>query len=159
MYEFVFFPQNGPVQPWPANGQMFLSPWQQGAAAAAMAQQPVIPETQPLSETWRRQYVPAAAAPPHAVSWRTSNDESSSFVATATEPSPAMFHMDVGEPSSSFYDHIIEGRPQFGGSSNHYTPIVTPQHQGKGTLWSSNLPQSTARNTHNRLARKQAGHK
>ena len=30
---------------------MFLSPWQQGATA--IAQQPVIPETQPLAETWR----------------------------------------------------------------------------------------------------------
>ena len=97
-----------------------------------------------------RQYVPAAP-----VSWRASDD--SGFV--TTEPSPAMFHMDVGE--SSLYDHVVE-RPQFG--SIHYTPNmrVTPQHslqQAKGTTWSSNIPQSSTRNTHNRLARKQAGHK
>ena len=54
MFFFFFFHtlQNGPVQSWPTNpGQMFLSPWQQGAAA--IAQQPVIPEAQPLTETWR----------------------------------------------------------------------------------------------------------
>jgi nicotinamidase-related amidase len=85
--------RNGPVQSWPPNGQMFLSPWQQGATA--VAQQPVIPETQPLAETWRRQYVPAAT-----MSWRPSEDPP--FI--SAEQSPAMFHMDV----EGIYDHVVE---------------------------------------------------
>ncbi|XP_071809087.1 homeodomain-interacting protein kinase 1-like [Asterias amurensis] len=134
--------RNGPVQSWPSSGQMFLSPWQQGATA--IAQQPVIPETQPLAETWRRQYVPAAA-----MSWRPSDDPT--FI--SAEPSPAMFHMDV----EGIYDHVVE-RSQYGG---HFHPIMplTPQHALQQSQWSSNLPQSTARSSHTRLARKQGGQK
>ena len=47
--------------------------------------------------TTRRQYVSAAP-----VSWRSSDE--SGFI--TTEPSPALFHMDVGE--GTFYDHGIE---------------------------------------------------
>ncbi|XP_038050848.1 homeodomain-interacting protein kinase 2-like [Patiria miniata] len=135
--------RNGPVQSWPPNGQMFLSPWQQGAAA--VAQQPVIPETQPLAETWRRQYVPTAT-----MSWRPSDDPA--FI--SAEQSPAMFHMDV----EGIYDHVVE-RSQYG---SHYHPIMplTPQHAlQQPQSWSSNLPQAAARSSHTRLARKQGGQK
>nr|XP_054761914.1 homeodomain-interacting protein kinase 2-like [Lytechinus pictus] len=149
----VFLP-NGPVQSWPPNGgQVFLSPWQQGAAA--VTQQPVIPEAQTLTETWRRQYVSAAP-----VSWRSSDE--SGFI--TTEPSPALFHMDVGE--GTFYDHGIE-RAQFP-SGHHFHPMipVTPQHslqhsQTWGTT--NNLPHASAANnrggSQHRLARKQGDKK
>ncbi|XP_072172100.1 homeodomain-interacting protein kinase 1-like [Diadema setosum] len=150
----VFLP-NGPVQSWPPNGgQVFLSPWQQGAAA--VTQQPVIPEAQTLTETWRRQYVSAAP-----VSWRSSDE--SGFV--TTEPSPALFHMDVGE--GTFYDHGIE-RAQFS-AGHHFHPMmpVTPQHSlqhsqtwGTATNLAHGAAASSSRGaSQHRLARKQGGQK
>ncbi|XP_071956142.1 homeodomain-interacting protein kinase 1-like [Antedon mediterranea] len=120
--QHVFIRPTAPVQSWPPSNQVFLSPWQQGAAA--VAQQPVIPEAQPIRDTWRRQYVSAAP-----MSWRSSED--SGFL---TEPSPALFPMDVGE-SSSFYDHCLErggitsGRPvPMLQSTPHQTLGLPPAH-------------------------------
>ncbi|XP_033118066.1 homeodomain-interacting protein kinase 2-like [Anneissia japonica] len=133
--QHVFIRPTAPVQSWPPSNQVFLSPWQQGAAA--VAQQPVIPETQPIRDTWRRQYVSAAP-----MSWRSSED--SGFL---TEPSPALFPMEVGE--SSFYDHCLErggitsGRPvpmlqstphqTLGLPQSHVPSLQTPLYRGNQT--------------------------
>ncbi|XP_077994181.1 homeodomain-interacting protein kinase 1-like isoform X2 [Glandiceps talaboti] len=135
---------NVPVNSWPPNRQLFISPWQQGAAAV---QQPVIPETmaasQPINETWRRSFVTAAP-----MTWRSSED--TGYI--SAEPSPALFQMDVGD--ASLYDHFVDanGRPQFSTAyhpnTSHVTPMVAMSTQQQQLPWSVGVVRQQSLTSH-----------
>lgn len=135
------FLQSGPVHSWTtARGQVLLAPWQQGA----VTHQPVIPEAQPLTDTWRRQFVSTAPIP-----WRSSDE--SGFI--TAEPSPALFHMDTNE--GTFYDQSID-RSQYP-STSHLTPVIPIASQPTlhPTWRASSVGQTSANQSQSRGIRKQ----